>query len=379
MLNPLLRTRITNETGDASVLAIHPLRRVASILAIGSVAVIGFGLPADAHGPPGDVGTSASDLAGDYLNPQPTTRSTVNPWPKAASIVAKFKAYGLKPILESGYASPVWEANANLAGAGTDMRAVVMHDTGTMVPASKLRVTHSLNWIMNGVKSSKGKTVRASHLYVDRAGQLHVVYLGRTWHAGAGDSMFGVPANKMNGYSMGIEIESHGGGVKDLTAAQIATAAKAAGALLDVAGLPTSRAINHKDYAGRVQGKVDTAYTASWWQSRIAAARSAATSKVKLDPKAVSVSALKAGYENAHVKKYQKALRTKAKKARISLKKVNPSGATGYYGSETKALTRALLVKWKAKNKTWRTYWNKNPHTVPRAAMLTKLGLHPTQ
>ena len=86
----------------------------------------------------------------------------------------------------------------------------MMHDTGTGVPAARLRNTHSLNWILSGVKNSSGQTIRACHFYVARDGSVYFIYARRTWHAGAGDAMFGVPANRMNGYSYGIEIESQG-------------------------------------------------------------------------------------------------------------------------------------------------------------------------
>ena len=71
--------------------------------------------------------------------------------------------------------------------------------------------------------------------------------------------MFGIPANKMNGYSYGIEIESQGDSVQDLTPEQITAASKVAAAALEASQLPIDRQIDHKLYAGRVQGKVDTA------------------------------------------------------------------------------------------------------------------------
>lgn len=336
----------------------------------------------------GDFGESPADLAGPYWNApdRATSNRASDPWPSATRVLDRLRAYGVKPILEAGYNDPVYESNAKLAGSGTTMQAVMMHDTGTSVPASRLKVTHSLPWILRGVKSSAGKTVRACHFYVDRAGGVHIVYLRRTWHAGSGDSMFGVPADRMNGYSMGIEIESQGGGVKDLTSSQISSASKVAAAALDAAGLPTSRAINHKDYAGRKQGKVDTAWSAGWWRTKIDAVRtgtSAATVtqpvavKVSSNPRHVSLSATRPGTTNTYVRRYQKGLRTLGHKRHVKVKRANPHGATGYYGTETKRLTRAVLKDLTRKNRHWTRYWQKQSHTRPTTALIRRLNLIP--
>jgi len=363
----------------------------------------------------GDVGDSPQDLAGgDWLAPpQKGTAGRANlavdPWPSAASEIQRLKFYGLNPILETGYNDPIYEANANYVGSTSTVQAVMMHDTGTSVPASRLKVEHSLPWILTGVKSSAGKTVRACHFYVDRLGRPHVVYLGRTWHAGAGDVMFGVAEDRMNSYSMGIEIESEGGGVQDLTGAQIDTASRIAAAALDVANLPTSRAINHKDYAGRKQGKVDSAYNISWWRAKIDAIRlvslpiptptptaiskptpnPTATPTAKpsptvtpitpkpMNPRWVSLSAMRLGKKSIYVARYQKALRAFGKARGVAVARYNPAGATGLYRSQTRALTRAVLIKLKSKSSTWKRYWATHSHNYPATPLIKKLKLIP--
>ncbi|MEI6620729.1 MAG: N-acetylmuramoyl-L-alanine amidase [Actinomycetes bacterium] len=339
----------------------------------------------------GDVGGPSQDLAGPYWTAQqPTITTRTDPWPSQAAVVSRLRAYGLDPILEPGYDDPVYEANANLTGQNTPMAAFMLHDTGTNVPANQLLQAHSLPWILTGNKSSAGKTVRAGHFYVDRLGLVYVVYLGRTWHAGVGDSMFGVPADRMNGYSMGVEIESHGGGVQDLTPAQILAASKVAAAALDVAGLGTERAINHKDYAGRKQGKVDTAYDIGWWRAQIAAVRSGGVpalapgglgspptvAVVSADPKAVSLAAAKPGAAGAYVARYQRALRAYARKLGIRVKTYNPSGITGNFGSETRLLTRVTFKALAVRSRAWRVLWNTTPRNVPNPQLLRKIGLH---
>ncbi|MEI8081568.1 MAG: N-acetylmuramoyl-L-alanine amidase [Actinomycetes bacterium] len=339
----------------------------------------------------GDVDTTPQDIAGAYWTAQPLT-STVrtDPWPSQEAVVSRLRSYGIDPILEPGYNDPVYEANANLAGQNTPMAAFMLHDTGTNVPASQLLQAHSLPWILTGNKSSAGKTVRAGHFYIDRLGLVYVVYLGRTWHAGVGDSMFGVPADRMNGYSMGVEIESHGGGVQDLTPAQILSASKVAAAALDVAGLGTERAINHKDYAGRKQGKVDTAYDIGWWRAQISAVRagglpspapgglggSAGIASVSANPADVSVAAVRVGASGVYVLRYQRALRAYARRLGIKVSRYNPSGATGNFGSETRALTRVTLKTLASRSKAWRTSWNTRSRNVPSPQFLRKIGLH---
>lgn len=335
----------------------------------------------------GHFGEDGEAIAGDYWNApmQLSPRAwTNNPWPASSAVVAQLRAHGLDPILVPGYDDPTYERNAFLAGSGTSVNAVMMHDTGTSVPASKLKNTHSLNWITYGVKNSKGQTVRACHFYVARDGSVYVVYLGRTWHAGAGDPMFGVPANKMNGYSYGIEIESQGGGVKDLTSAQFTAASKVAAAALEVSGLGTDRIINHGTYAGRAQGKVDTAYPRSMWQGMIGAemgvavAPGAAPPPVSPNPAHISMANMKAGASGQYVRRYQKALRDYGKKRlRLKVNKYNPSKVTGYYGAETKKLTREVKKKLAQRSTRWRKVWDSKPRSFPDRSLVKKIGKAP--
>ena len=373
--------------------------------ALGASVALVFGLPtaAPAFGQgTGDIDAPARDLAGAQWSERSGNLKprTTDPWPGASSVLAAMHRYGVAPTLETGYDDPLWQSNANMGGYTTDMRAVMIHDTGTGVPAPQLRTDHSLNWIMNGVQSSAHNTVRACHVYIDRLGQVYVVYLGRTWHAGAGDSMFGVPDDRMNAYSMGIEIESEGGGVQDLTTSQIASATRVSAALLDAGGLPTSRAINHKDWAGRKQGKVDTAYPMTWWQAKIEALRNSPSSVpnpalpttdsgsdatgtestvtvVSKNRRHLSMAALRAGSSSAYVARYQSALRRFGSRKNVRVARYNPSGATGYYGHETQALTRAVLKELAKRSERWRRYWKHNPHHVPRSAFVRRIGMIP--
>lgn len=349
--------------------------------------------PARAHSP--------RDIAGPDWNPpaRPRHLSGTDHWPAAQTVLSRLTAYGIAPVLIPGYDDPVYERNAHLDGTGTPVSAVVMHDTGTSIPAPLLRPDHSLNYIVKGVRNSSHQVVRACQLYVDRNGAVYVIYLRRTWHAGRGDAMFGVPTSKMNGYSYGIEIESQGDSVQDLTAPQISMASKIAAALLDVAQLPTERAINHKDYAGRLQGKVDTAYDIGIWRSLINTERAAVGSPFagpvtpipvpstspalpapqptappapQLRSGEVSLSQLRYGQKNESVSRYQASLRNLARKQRLTVKRLNPNGVTGFYGTETKRLTAAVLAKLARFNSSWRAI----PATAPTRRLVNKAGLH---
>ncbi len=360
-----------------AVLAVAGMSVALSVTGLSSASAVA---PAGA----GHFGEDGEAIAGYYWDapPEPATRAwTTNPWPESADVIARLRSHGLDPVLVPGYDDPKYEQNAFLAGSGTSVNAVMMHDTGTSVPASRLNNTHSLNWITNGVKNSKGKTVRACHFYVARDGSVYVVYLGRTWHAGAGDSMFGVPANKMNGYSYGIEIESQGGGVKDLTAAQFTAATKVAAAALEAAGLGTDRIINHKTYAGRVQGKVDTAYPKAMWRDMIGAELGQVTepgAAVSPNPAHVSLAALVPGNTSTYVLRYQSALRKYGKKKlRMNVNRFNPSGATSYYGSETKKLTKKVNKRLSRSSAKWQRIVSKRAANAPSKKLIRKIGKTP--
>lgn len=361
-------------------------------------------------------GDTAKDLAGPFYDqPVPAKRASANDqWPAPSKFIAALKKYGIsgsKLVLEKDYDKQGPENNARLDWATGKMQAFLFHDTGTGVPASRLQQKHSLNWIMNGNKSSLGKTVRACHFYVDRKGIVHVIYLGRTWHAGTSVSMYNgaVPKNQMNAYSMGVEIESQGGGVWDLTSAQVDSAARVGAAALEAAGLPLSRAINHKTSGGREndpgrddqgktnpQGKVDTVQSAAWWRAKVKAvynsggATAPGTSKPAPKPKlptskSISMADMKNGKRSESVRRYQVAIRSYlTKKLKVSaktLRKWNPAGATGYYGAETRKLTRmAILRLGKTRSsaaRSWMALYRAKKANYPTKALIKRTGYTP--
>lgn len=90
------------------------------------------------------------------------------------------------------------------------------------------------------------------------------------------------------------------------------------------------------------------------------------------DPSTGVVAAMvRYGVTNGSVKKYQKALREYCNKKQR--RKFNPSGATGYYGKETSALTQRALKR--MSNKTGDPSWKRMSYTAPTIAFLKAIGL----
>lgn len=106
------------------------------------------------------------------------------------------------------------------------------------------------------------------------------------------------------------------------------------------------------------------------WYSRypswVAEAKAAATATI------VHIALVKPGLRNPDVKTYQEHLRAYLS-ANGALGNLNPSGATGFYGQETKNMTTAvyrLVAK-----QTGSVAWLKGDLTTPGPAMFKKIGL----
>ncbi len=87
----------------------------------------------------------------------------------------------------------------------------------------------------------------------------------------------------------------------------------------------------------------------------------------------VAVMNLTAGKRNSDVLRYQKALRAYAPKVGVSPNTYNPAGATGYYGTETQALTSAVY-KGIAKS-TGVKGWGTGEIRFPGKGLLVRIGL----
>ena len=98
---------------------------------------------------------------------------------------------------------------------------------------------------------------------------------------------------------------------------------------------------------------------------------------VSSNPKEISMALMKNGASGTYVKRYQKALRKYASGRGIKLSKYNPSGATGYYGSETRALTKAVHTKLKKSSASWRNYLVGKSVNYPGRKLIRKIGMLP--
>jgi hypothetical protein len=79
------------------------------------------------------------------------------------------------------------------------------------------------------------------------------------------------------------------------------------------------------------------------------------------------------GTRDPEIKKYQEALREFLADRKIDINKLNPSGATGFYGSETKAMTERVY-RYQA-SVTGNLSWLRGDITTPGPKMLEAIGL----
>lgn len=144
-----------------------------------------------------------------------------------------------------------------LAGRGWfDPKFVVLHHTAGL---------RSLGWLTAGptlFTGPNGGKVPGSHVLVNRDGSIDVLSRFVTYHAGKGRG-FGVPADRMNEFSWGIEIEDLGVG-QTMTPEQVDSAAALSAGLLVEMGRGVQALIEHEQWSST--GKVDTRYTVQFWR-----------------------------------------------------------------------------------------------------------------
>lgn len=318
--------------------------------------------------------------------------------PTASQVLEAVKASGVKYVLEDGWDNPA----IGKYGSGWKPAGVVLHHTANGGAKGN---TPSLRWVLH----NEYAPVRACHFLVGRDGTVHVIYALGCYHAGAGGPMkvggVSIPKDLGNRYLYGIEIESKGTNpsvtagpddVDGFTPAQVQAAARLSAALVKLLGKDESAVIRHRDWApGR---KTDVLQPLSYWRSLIAAWLA-----VKPAPKPVPaptpapapkppvgqrpapvphtvervlhLALLKPGTaRSADVKAYQTALRALAGKLGVNVKKINPSGATGLYRSETAALTRNVYL---ALGKRLGPAWVRGDLSIPGPSLIKQLGYTP--
>lgn len=161
--------------------------------------------------------------------------------------VDRLRAAGIEVTLR-----PRWD-DSWISGRGTfNPRYVMLHHTAGR---SSLGVLTNTQW----------PPVRAAHVLVNRDGSVDVLGCHVTYHAGSGAG-FGVPANTMNLYAWGIEIEDLGQ-ARTMTDAQIDSTAILTAGLLDGMGQPIDHVIQHKAWSST--GKPDTRYTDEFWRAKV--------------------------------------------------------------------------------------------------------------
>lgn len=316
--------------------------------------------------------------------------------PTPARVLEAVKASGVKYVLEDGWDNP----GIGKYGSGWKPAGVVLHHTANGGAKGN---TPSLRWVLH----NEYAPVRACHFLVGRDGTVHVIYALGCYHAGKGGPMsvggVSIPRDEGNRYLYGIEIESKGtipsvtagpGDVDGFTPAQVEATAALSAALVRLLGKDEGAVIRHRDWApGR---KTDVLQPLTYWRPLVRAKlhpivpvpapkppvvkppvqRPAPVPNVpKPVAKILHLALLKPGLpRSADVKAYQTALRALAAKLGVNVKKLNPSGATGLYRSETVALTKAVYL---ALGKRLGPAWVRGDLSVPGPSLLKQLGYTP--
>lgn len=313
--------------------------------------------------------------------------------PTASQVLEAVKASGVKYVLEDGWDNPA----IGKYGSGWKPAGVVLHHTANGGAKGN---APSLRWVLH----NEYAPVRACHFLVARDGTVHVIYALGCYHAGAGGPLkvggVSIPKDLGNRYLYGIEVESKGTSasvtagpddVDGFTPAQVQATARLSAALVKLLGKDESAVIRHRDWApGR---KTDVLQPVSYWRSLIAAFLVPPAKPVPAPvpapkppvqrpapvphvvEKILHLQLLKPGLpRSADVKAYQTALRSLGAKLGVNVKKINPSGATGLYRSETVALTRNVYL---ALGKRLGPAWVRGDLSIPGPSLIKQLGFTP--
>lgn len=143
---------------------------------------------------------------------------------------------------------PGWRNRGH--GDFKDIRGVMVHHTGSD--------TASAESIARGRPDLAGPL---SQLHIARDGTVTVVAAGVAWHAGVGMYPW-LPANMGNWHTIGIECANSGTSPtaphrRNWPDAQYVALIGCCAAICRRLGVPATRTIGHKEYAGRAQGKWD--------------------------------------------------------------------------------------------------------------------------
>ena len=248
---------------------------------------------------------------------------------------------------------------------------------------------NSLTWILN-----KDGRYPFANCLIAKDGRAYITAWGSAWGSGEGGPWKGVAAvDSLHLVGWQSEVESLGR-ERDFTQMQLETLSRINAALVWL-GMPPENEINHKDWADATNGvtgplpirrngrttagrKVDTLYDIEWLRINTRRRENVVPKPPVVPPTppspsvdgSVSLKNLSPGKKNSDVTEYQNALR---KFLARSAAKLNPSGATGFYGDETRAMTKAAYSKLAVteKNKNWL----RGDLTVPGAALIKQLGL----
>ena len=149
-----------------------------------------------------------------------------------------------EPIIAINATDPNYERNAfhgNVYRHSNNIRAIVIHETGTPNTTEMVNKDKSLSFILFGTMHTKSNlNYRAYNVYIDKACQVYVTFFYPTCHIKNSPMLWDIPSDELAQFSMGIALE----GNNDITQQQIVTASQVCAAIMDISKLEDHRIVS---------------------------------------------------------------------------------------------------------------------------------------
>lgn len=162
------------------------------------------------------------------------------------------------PLMTIDNKCPNYERNAfdgDVYRHSSDVRAVVIHETNVAHTMATSHKDHSFMQMMFGTRRQPDLgNYRPTNIYINREGQVYVVYYYPTRHIEHSPELWNIPLDGLNQFGFSITIEAN----NDVSDMQFETAVRVAAAILDAAGLGHHRIVSNLqqsfEWASAVKG-----------------------------------------------------------------------------------------------------------------------------
>lgn len=149
------------------------------------------------------------------------------------------------PIITINATDPNYERAAfdgDIFRHNSDIRAIVVHETGVPHTTSATHKDYSFMHLMFGTRKQPDYgNYRPANIYINRASQVYVLYYYPTHHIDHSPTLWDIPQDELNRYGFSIIIEAN----NDVSDEQLHTASLVAVAVMDVAGLDSDRVVSN--------------------------------------------------------------------------------------------------------------------------------------